>query len=281
MWPPAHNRGKKEDSMVDPSQMTDEELNKVIETGIEPEEPTSEPQEAEQEVEKPQEVEEEAQVEEPAQEEVETKDPDQPSRREQLRIQQLLKKYGTPRERAPEPSKPVEQLNYQETLDADPEVIAQLEQDRRSFAEQQYARGQQESLKQVQALKWETSLKIDAPNVEKKFPVLDPQSSEFHPAVADAVNSWYLNMSGFDQQTGQVANPNISYADFVESFMELTQEVATQKNTQSVKNIAKQAASTGLRPDGSSAKRLNLNKSEKDMSLEELYAAIGQTPPKQ
>jgi hypothetical protein len=62
--------------------------------------------------------------------------------------------------------------------------------------------------------------------------------------------------------------------------MELVEEIAGQKNAQSVKNIVKQAAATGLRPDGSSAKRLNLNQSEKTMTLEELYAAIGQKPPK-
>ena len=62
--------------------------------------------------------------------------------------------------------------------------------------------------------------------------------------------------------------------------MELVEEIAGQKNAQTVKNVTKQAAQTGLRPDGSSAPRMNLNKAPQDMTMEELYASIGQKPPK-
>jgi len=199
-----------------------------------------------------------------------------PSRRETLRIQQLLKKYGPPPETpaytAPRPNA----LNYSDALDADPEVIQQLEADRQATGQAQYNEG----LKRAEYLNWNTTLKIDAPQVERQFPILNPKSPDFHPAVADSINKWYLDMSGYDAQSGTVKNPNIGYGDFVESFMELVQETAGQKQVQSVKNIAKQAATTGLRPDGSSVKRMNLNQSPDKMTLEELYASIGQKPPK-
>lgn len=202
-----------------------------------------------------------------------------PSRREQLRIQQLLQKYGDPRRQQAQqqtPSQRRDALDYEQALDADPETIKQLQEDRQREGQVQYNEG----LKRAEFLDWRTSLKIDSPNVEKKYPILDKTSPEFHPAVADAVNRWYLNMSGFDPQQGSVNNPNISYADFVESYMELVQETAGQRNAQTVKNVARQAAATGLRPDGSSANRLNLNKDPSDMTIEELYASMGQKPPK-
>jgi hypothetical protein len=275
--------------MADATQMTDDELNKVIETGIEPDEPSTpeppaeEPKEEESaETEQPETQEEE--VETPAEEEVKDEGEEQapaPSRREQLRIQDLLRKYGPPKVQQPTPPTQQDALDYQEALNADPDTIKTLEADRQAVGAAQYNAGQNEGLKRAEFLNWNTSLKIDAPNVEKKYPVLDPNSEQFHPGVASAINNWYLQMSGFDPSTSTVANPNIGYGEFAESFMELVQETAGQKNVQTAKNIAKQAATTGLRPDGGTAKRLNLNKQPHDMNLEELYAAIGQKPPKQ
>ncbi len=199
-----------------------------------------------------------------------------PSRREQLRIQQLLKKYGSPEQR-PAPSKPDPQgMDYAKELNADPETIKKLDEDRRAAAEQSYNQG----LSRADYIKWEMALRVDSPQVSAKFPILDKNSPEFHPAIADAINTWYLRMSGFNPQTRTVADPDISYGEFVESYMELVEETASQKNVRTVKNVAKQAAATGLRPDGSSAKKLDLNKRPEDMSIEELYAAIGQKPPK-
>lgn len=264
--------------MADASQMTDEELKNVIETGIEPDQTT--PEVEIPEVDKPVEdeiVEPTPEVEEEEEPQVpETPETPAPSRREQLRIQDLLAKYGDPTTRTPEPLQPrTDALDYNQTLDADPEVIQRLEEDRRLNGQMQYNEG----LKRAEFLDWKTSLKIDAPNVEKKYPMLDKNSEEFHPAVANALNTWYLKMSGFNAANQTVSNNDISYKDFVEANMELVEEIAGQKTAQSVKNIAKQAAATGLRPDGSSTKRLNLNQSEKTMSLEELYAAIGQNKP--
>jgi len=56
--------------------------------------------------------------------------------------------------------------------------------------------------------------------------------------------------------------------------MELADRTAATKTQKSAKNIAKQAAQTGLRPDGSKAKRLDLSKAPEQMSDEELDAFI-------
>ena len=245
-----------------------------------------EPQvETSEEVETPSEI--ETPVEEvetaPAEEETTVEETEKPpSRREQLRIQTLLQKYGPPPERPSQQQAPYQQtrsdaLDYGTALDADPEVIKQLEADRNATSQMSYNEG----LKRAEFLDWKTSLKIDAPNIEKKYPILDPNDKEnFHPVVADAMNTWYLKMSGYDPNNQTVANNGISYADFVEANMELVEEIAGQKNAQTVKNVTKQAAQTGLRPDGSSAPRMNLNKAPQDMTMEELYASIGQKPPK-
>tara|TARA_R110000868_G_scaffold393445_2_gene664476 strand:+ start:226 stop:1008 length:783 start_codon:yes stop_codon:yes gene_type:complete len=198
-----------------------------------------------------------------------------PSRRETLRIQQILAKRDAPANPLPEPFKVEDQLDYNSVLDADPETINKFQADRQRSSEQSYNQG----LKTAEYLNWNTSLKIDSPVVEKKYPILDKRSEQFHPAVANAVNSWYLRMAGYDADTKTVANPDVGYADFVESYMELVEETAGVKNAQSAKNIATQAANTALRPDGSTAKALNLNRDPSEMTLEELYAAMGQKPP--
>jgi hypothetical protein len=259
---------------MDDNPITDDNIN--VNEEVAPAEPQNEAptqeiesSEAPQETEEP-EVPEVPEVPEPGQKPEEG----QPSRREALRIQNLLKKYGPPKENQA-PSKP-DALNYSEALDADEEVIKRLEADRNQVGESSYTEG----LKRAEYLNWNTGLKIDAPKIESKYDILNPDKPEaFHPQVADTVNSFYLNMVGFDSETQTVANPNIGYAEFVEGFMELVQETAGERNAASVKNIAKQAANTAIRPDGSSAKP-SVYKDPSEMSIEELYAAIGQKPPK-
>lgn len=268
-----------------PEDMTDAELaekvNPQAEAPVEeaPTEPASPKEESKEE------PKEETPVEEavaPAEEEQE--EAPAPSRREQLRVQDLLNKYGPPPASRPAPQ--AKAPDYQELIDAEPEVYKQLEQATSQFGREQFVQGQQDTLKQVNSVKWETLLNMDAPQMESKYPVLDKNSPEFHPALADALSRRYFQMVGLnpgDPQSGiplTVEQPGIRWRDFVEGEFELADEIASTKNQETVKNVAKQAATTGLRPDGSSAKRLNLNKDPQDMTMEELYASIGQTPPK-
>jgi hypothetical protein len=61
--------------------------------------------------------------------------------------------------------------------------------------------------------------------------------------------------------------------------MELGEKIGSRRSQATAKNVAKQATQTGLRPDGSQAKKLNLNKAPEDMTLEELYAVTGSVKP--
>lgn len=234
--------------------------------------PSGEPQETEQvvEPEEPEGV--EPPTGEPEAPEAEA-EPKPPSRREQLRIQQLLEKYGKPEPTPQLP--PAPGINYEQELDADPETIKRLQADRDAAAKAMYEYG----LQQSNSIQFHTRLEIDAPRVETKYPTLNKESEEFNPAFANAVNTWYLNMVGYDPQTNSVRNPNIRYADFVEGFMELVDEGASVRSETTRKNVTKQAAQTSLRPDGSASKGMNLNKAPQDMSEDELKAVINASLP--
>jgi len=267
--------------MDDLSKLTDEELDQAIEAGSQLDQSPSEPESEEEVVDQAEEVAEEA---EPAESEtVEAKEEvaeeqkseeeapaTQPSRRENLRIQQLLEKLQK-QSQTPAEHKVPTGIDYGTALDADPEVIQQLESDRQQVANQSYNEG----LEQAKSIQFHTRLEIDAPKVEGKYKQLNPEDKEnFNPALANAVNTWYLQMAGYDQQSGKVANSDIRYAEFVEGIMELGKVIGTQESAKAVKNVAKQAATTGLRPDGSTAKRLDLNKAPGAMTDEELDAFL-------
>lgn len=296
-----------DDSYKDPSQLTDEELDAAIEgKEIEgqPEKEQDSPDEPETEVpEKDDESEDEpekaddseneqdSEPEEDEAQEDEAEKPekeDKPSPRQAKRIQQLLektKRQRTVEQPAPVASQPVEvqPINFRELIDAPDEVFAQLESAVEEYGKQftqPAPQPQQTSDAQFDTLRWETNLKIDTPKVLSKFSKINPDDKEnFDPIVADSLNQEYLQTVGFDERTGLVANPNISYSDFIEARFELANLLADEKTETTKKNVVKQAAATGLRPDGSQSKRLNLNQAAENMTDEELDAIIAQGIP--
>lgn len=262
---------------MDPSQMSDEELTTAINgdqpQGNQPEEtlneeaPVASPQEETPKEDAPK------QPETVAEEAVAAAEPEQveapaPSRREQLRVADLLKKYGPPEQ------KPTEPLSFRDKIDADEEVLKTLDDTANTYAQGQYNAG----LEQAKSIQFHTRLEIDAPRVETKYPKLDPNSDSFQPEAADDLNQLYLNVVGYDPKTDRVANPNIRYADFVDAYMGNVNRLASEQAAESTKHIAKQAAQTGLRPDGSAAKGMDLSKHPSEMSVEELNAAISAAP---
>ena len=267
--------------------MTDEELDAQIgaEQGEEViEEPVSTPTEEEPNVEPettPAKEEETDPEEEPKadpkedpQDPPEDKPEPAPSRRESLRIQQLVQKMKqTSQPQTPTPT--YKGIDYSQELEADPETIQRLEDDRKQYGSTATNEAREISNSNL----FMTRLEIDAPKVESKFPQLNKESDDFKPHVANAINEWYLQTTGFDAETGRVGNPNIRYSEFVESVMELVEAATESKAKETTKNIAKQAAQTSLRPDGSQAKRLNLNQAPENMSDEELDAMIVQAAP--
>lgn len=257
-----------EKDKLDDQQIESQEL----EQSASQEEQETDTQEQEQVQEEEQE---EPQVEEEGGGEAPEEEQKPPSRRENLRIQQLLAKLNAQKQEARQQQQD-QGLDYRQTLEADDEVYKQLESDRQQYGQTQYNQG----LEQAKSIQFHTRLEIDAPKVMSKYPQFDPESSEFNAPAANAINQMYLQTVGYDPQSDRVGNAAVRYADYVDSVMELANEVAGQKLETSRKNIARQAASTGLRPDGSSAKRLNLNQAPEAMSDEELDAVIATALPK-
>lgn len=253
---------------TDPKEMTDEELNEEL--GIEEPE-VEEPEVPEVEVE-------EEEAEEPETPEEEEEDPEEalkPSRREQLRIQKVLSKLKESKPAQVAPTVPEGALDYDKDLEADPELIAKLKADREATNRAMYQQGAE----QAKSIQFHTRLEIDAPRAEAKYPQLDKESDQFNPQLANAINTMYLEQVGYDQEADTVKTANLRYLPYVESIFELADEIAGVKTQDAVKNVAKQKAKTGLRPDGTSGKRLNLNKIPQAMTDEELDAIIAQAVP--
>lgn len=205
----------------------------------------------------------------PAESEEEEEKP--PSRRESLRIQQLIEKLKQ-QPAAPDKPKSPGGLDYKTALDADPEVIKTLEEDRDAAGNA----GFQQGVEQAKSIQFHTRLEIDAPKIEAKYPQFDKDSVEFNPVLANSINQWYLSTVGFNPEKDTVTNAGVRYSDFVESIMELADEVAGDKTASASKNIAKQHANTAIRPGGGRTKGLNLNKPPEQMTDEELKAVIAQ-----
>lgn len=256
------------DKLVDVQPETPEEPKEPA-TDLEPEEqalanPKEEPEE-------PENLDKSEQPEEPA-----PQDPQGMSRRKAKRLEKLegLVQHlrGTPQRPQPTPGG----VDYKKMIEADPEVYEQLNQATQSYGQEQYNAG----LSAAENVRFHTRLEIDAPRIESKYPQFDKDSPEFNPGLASAVNEWYLATVGYDPQTDSVRNAGVRYANFVEGIMELADAMAGAKTTKTTENIARQAANAGLRPDGSSAKPMNLNKAPEDMTYEELQAAAKATMPR-
>lgn len=218
----------------------------------------------------------EEQPEEPSPETPEEPEPEEqkpPSRRETLRIQQLLEKMKQ-QPKAPETQLPGS-IDYAKDLEADPEVAKALEADRNSAV--------QEALRQNQAqlatYQWDTMVNVDGPQVAREYPQLDKDSSDFHPALFDSMTKMYFQLSGVQTHKDgsyTVMNPGMRWKDFVDSYFETADEIANEKTRTATSNITKQAAQTGIRPSGGRTKALDLTKAPQDMNKEELEAKIAQ-----
>jgi hypothetical protein len=204
----------------------------------------------------------------------EKKEEEKPSPRRDKRIKELLDRL---QQKPDEPTAKKTGLNYRDALDADDETIKQLETDREAYGKNLYEQGVQ----QANSIQFHTRLELDTPKIESRYPQLDPRSPEFDQETLTDLNDLYLHLVGYDFAARTVKTANLRYADFVDNQMALADRLASKRNTESVKNIAKQASQTGLRPDGTSPKRLDLTKSPEQMTDEELDAVINQDiPPK-
>lgn len=189
------------------------------------------------------------------------------SRRQQKRVDQIEKKAEELKlnkildriqgiKNTPKKDRESQPKDYRDMIDAPDEVYDTLNQDRESYGDQKYNEG----LQVANAMEWRTNMRMDLPLVKDKLDRLDP-------ADAEAIDREYLIFSGFDPQSGFVNNPSIGYADFVEARIEQAERLAASMNLKSQKNIARQAAQTGVRPDGGSHKGLQISSADDIRSL--------------
>lgn len=180
------------------------------------------------------------------------------SPRQQKRVEQLEKKAEELKlnkildriQQTKQPSRREEAkpMDYRTAIDAPDEVYDSLSQDRQSYGDQRYNEG----LEQAKASEFRLNIKLDLPIVKEQLDKLDP-------ADAAALDREYLVMTGFDPSTGFVKNPDVGYADFIEARIEQAERLAASMNIKSQRNIAKQAAQTGIRPDGGAHKGLQIS----------------------
>lgn len=203
-------------------------------------------------------------------------EPKPPSRREQLRVQQLLEKMQQREQsKTPEEVALPKALDYKEELEADDDTLKKLQDDRDRYGQDLYRQGRQEA----DSILFTTRLEIDAPRVEAKYPFLDPTSDQFNERRADTLNRRYLHFVGYDPQTQTARNPDIRYSEFIEAEMEFARELAEKQVAEASQNIHRQAAQTGLRPGGNTAPKLDLDKAPEDMTDDELKAKLATVFP--
>lgn len=195
-----------------------------------------------------------------------------PSRRESLRIQQLLTKMKEEDGASPKKAKP--QLDIDNDLDADEDTKEKIRNDREKYAESRYEEGVERAYR---FSRFETRLEVDAPRVEAKYPQLDKDSDDFNPVLASTINKMYLSAVGYDGENRSVSTSDIRYSDYVEAMFELASEIAGVEVEKTATNLKKQASKTGTRPSGSGKKALNLSKAPGEMSDAELDAIIRQS----
>lgn len=266
--------------MAEPNQNPNENEEVELEeqeegaTGNESETPKSDPKQKESQ----EEQEEELEISQDPVEQEEQQEQEKPvSRRESKRIQQLLDKFAQNDEARYSP-KPQQRPQQRRTSTG--QIIPEGEYDLSEIngMAQEYGEGMfQQGLSQAQALTnantFATRLEIDAPRINGKYEFLDKESDDFNPGVAAFVNRMYLNTVGYNPQTGVVQNSDLRYGEFVEGFMEAMDLISAGKVADSNRNVADQAARTGIRPGGT-RKPAYQGSDPRKMTDEQLDAAI-------
>lgn len=154
-------------------------------------------------------------------------------------------------------------LNYQDgefTVD-------QLEQDRRTYANLIARTVSNDAVSTArterQLERFVDNLDYDLERISDKYPELDPDSSEFNPIRANRLNRMYYDYIGFDPEKGNVpARTDVRYRYFIDGMMGLADELATARNSDSTRNIARQAARTGVRPNATSTHSVHIDSAD-------------------
>ena len=208
------------------------------------------------------------------------------SRRENKRIGQLLEKFQSREQellarttgRQPQPSAtPTPQRTPGQPIIPDGEYTTEeVNQMARDYGESLLQQG----LSQVQAVNiannFANRLEIDLPKVTSKYEFLDEQSDNFNPGPAEFINRLYLNTVGYNPINGTVQDTDLRYSEFVEGFMDVLDLISNGKLADATASVASQAAGTGPRPSGNAKTPLYQGDDPKQMTDEQLDAAIAQ-----
>lgn len=250
-------------------------------------EPTGTPQDQPQPGEQPEEQEQEEEPEisrdpvNPEQSpEQEEEEPQPVSRRESKRVNQLLEKLARYEQgqMQPQGSQPQGQTPRQPNGQIIPEgeySIDQVNDMAQDYGQRLYQMGLSQAQAYNIANTFATRLEIDAPKVGGRYEFLDSDNEEnFNPGAADFINRMYLNTVGYDPMTGVVRNQDLRYGEFVDGFMDVVQLVAQGKVADAAQNVARQSAQRGVRPGDQTKKATYQGNDPKQMSDEQLDAAI-------
>lgn len=152
-------------------------------------------------------------------------------------------------------SDPYKPLEYKEDQEYDPK---DLEADRKAAQEAARREGVQRGLSQtsprLERELWADRFDIDSERVTTKWDALNPEKTDsYKPKLEAQLVQKYIAYTGVTRDPqGRISieKPNIRFRDFVDAEMRNLEEYASERNAQSSKNLVRQAANTGVRPNG-------------------------------
>lgn len=223
----------------------------------------------------------------------EDEEPAPPSPRESKRIKSLLEKLGS--QQQPTFTPPRVTTQPQQPQGNDPIIpegdytLEEINQRAKEYAtktaDQRYQEGlaqaQQLATQQANVLAFYTDLKLEAPRVNSRYDFMNRESPNYDQARQELVDGMYLRTVGYSQGDPQRGIPasvqrnDISYEDFVDGIMELVGTQAAMEQVESQKQVNKQAAQQGVRPNGSGRKSRSSD-NPREMTDDELDAAIAE-----
>ncbi len=147
-------------------------------------------------------------------------------------------------------------LQYQEG-DYD---VDQLAADRRQYAQQSYNEGVRQGQSFYEAERFADRLEVDIDRVMSKREDIDEVTEQL------LVESYLDKVGAREDQSGRmiIENPNLRFRDFADEQLKKIDDLVQRKLAQSTKNIATQAARTGVRPNGQSQNSIS-SLSENDL----------------
>jgi hypothetical protein len=150
--------------------------------------------------------------------------------------------------------------------------VDQLANDRRQYGQQTFNEGVRQGQAFYEAERFADRLDTDIERVLSKRDDIDDVTEKL------LVESYLDKVGAREDQNGRIiiGNPNLRFRDFAESKLKEIDDLVQVKLSQSTKNIASQAANTGVRPNGASQSSVS-NLSDNEL-IEKLRAADIDSP---